>query len=372
MSDPGTDEFAAYDFSEFTQDDLQQIDAEISRNHSPKLTIAYETPSLETLKGSHQKKQPIRKSPLHLYRPRGTLSVTDLASPSWCEVQFDYGLRGKRSRPVYERPNSFKSASGKEIKTDKKIASNNDIITTKGKAIHQVLEREVKAEDVMVEVASVEERWALRLVNMLTCLKGIRFDGLTREMPVFGIEDGEIVVGIIDEVVYRPVSADADDGFPAPDPSQARIETYFLAASTGKQTNTRLSLDGSTSVKPHRLHINDTKTRRRPSLPLPEDMLPARLQLMLYYRLLSGLTSSQHPFDFMHFWQAAGVDPLQQFTVRFLAQAGLIAKGDEFQVLNLADLSALWQDTVQQLQIVGVDNQLTLIYRLQPDRKSVV
>jgi hypothetical protein len=31
---------------------------------------------------------------LEMFRPRGRLSVTDLVGPSWCEVKFDYSLRG--------------------------------------------------------------------------------------------------------------------------------------------------------------------------------------------------------------------------------------------------------------------------------------
>lgn len=49
-----------------------------------------------------------------------------------CEVQFDYGLRQKRSKPLEMRPDSFVSASGKEISVEKAVAANNDIITKKG------------------------------------------------------------------------------------------------------------------------------------------------------------------------------------------------------------------------------------------------
>lgn len=94
-------------------------------------------------------------------------------------------------------------------------------------------------------------------------------------------------------------------------------------------------------------------------------MLPSQLQLMLYYRLLSRLVSSERPFDFMIFWQLANVDSERQLSWRFLEQAGLIADKGEFQVLTLADLSVLWHDLVYQLQIASVDDQLKLIYRLQ-------
>jgi hypothetical protein len=52
---------------------------------------------------------------------------------SRCELQFEYGLRGKRSRPLLERPASFKSTSGKEIKVNKELAIENNVVTSKGK-----------------------------------------------------------------------------------------------------------------------------------------------------------------------------------------------------------------------------------------------
>lgn len=86
---------------------------------------------------------------------------------------------------------------------------------------------------------------------------------------------------------------------------------------------------------------------------------------MLYHRLLSKLVSPEPSFDFMIFWQLANVDPTRQLSWGFLQQAGLIADKGELQVLNLADLSALWHDLVCQLRITGVDEQLKLVYRLQ-------
>jgi hypothetical protein len=49
-----------------------------------------------------------------------------------CEVQFAYGLRGKRSRPVSERPKSFVSSSGKEISPAVEVAKKNEVRTKQG------------------------------------------------------------------------------------------------------------------------------------------------------------------------------------------------------------------------------------------------
>lgn len=85
MSVPEVDEFATYDFSEFTEEDFAQIDAEIAVKHLPKVTIAYEVPSATRNSNDlpPRKRHKERDSPLDLFRPYGTLSVTDLVSPSW-------------------------------------------------------------------------------------------------------------------------------------------------------------------------------------------------------------------------------------------------------------------------------------------------
>lgn len=100
---------------------------------------------------------------------------------SRCEVQFDYGLRQKRSRPIASRPKTFRSAQGKEISVKETVAVKNDEITKQGKvrvklfrttefyktiqAIHKELEREIRLEELQVDISSHEERWALRYGN---------------------------------------------------------------------------------------------------------------------------------------------------------------------------------------------------------------
>jgi len=162
-----------------------------------------------------------------------------------------------------------------------------------------------------------------------------------------------------DELLYRPLLEDTSIRERLkPISSQKQIENYFAPGCTVNSENAIFS-------EPFfKLQIIDTKTRKRPSLPLNEDMLPSRLQLMLYHRLLSKLVAFKPSFDFTIFWQLANVNPEQQLSQCFLEQAGLLDEG-EFQICNLNDLSALWYDLVHQLRIAFVDDQLKLIYRLQ-------
>lgn len=106
-----------------------------------------------------------------------------------CEVQFDYGLRQRRSRPIETRPKSFTSSSGKKISVAKSVAAKNDVRTKQGRvrstviddksafwdwnirfqAVHKELEREIRQEELKVEIHSEEERWAIRFVS--SCLR---------------------------------------------------------------------------------------------------------------------------------------------------------------------------------------------------------
>ena len=128
------------------------------------------------------------------------------------------------------------------------------------------------------------------------------------------------------------------------------------------------------------LHLSDTKTRVRPTLPPDEDAYASRIQLMLYHRLLSNLLATAEPsiphlqaVDFNLLWERAGVDPQRKFSVPFMNQAGLSSSDDSSTDQSpylsglscLDDLTAAWRHAVEALNIVGIDNTLTLVYRSQ-------
>lgn len=49
-----------------------------------------------------------------------------------CELQFDYGLRQKRSRKLEDRPMNFVTEAGKVISVDQQVAKVNDKVVKKG------------------------------------------------------------------------------------------------------------------------------------------------------------------------------------------------------------------------------------------------
>lgn len=136
------------------------------------------------------------------------------------------------------------------------------------------------------------------------------------------------------------------------------------------------------------LHLSDTKTRIRPTLPPEEDTFASRIQLMLYHRLLSNLLStgesrmtSNAPFEFDVLWREVKVDPTRRFSNSFLTQTGL-SPPDEDHAVNagdqhgnhsglycLNDLTSALKHAVEALNVTEIDETLTLVYRLQPSKR---
>ncbi|KAI0059507.1 hypothetical protein BV25DRAFT_1993601 [Artomyces pyxidatus] len=424
-----SDEFDLYDFSEFSSADLSLIDAVAStpasttdrtnasrkstgdratssRSGGPRIAVEFE-PSTDSRivkaaepsasgtrvggddKGKGTTAGPDRRSPFERYRWRKTLSVSDLVGPTWCEVQFDYGLRQGRSRKLADRPASFVSATGKTITVEKQVAASNDKILKRGQSVHKALEREIRPDERLVDVTTDEERWALRLLNMIQCLESLVELGLCREMPVFGTVQGEqIVTGIIDEITRKPIPPEATEPTspskkrppssspgtpskskkrrtPSPQKSQPQLTTYFSSpseASTKKPPR---------SPPTHILYISDTKTRRSSSVPSDDDALSSRLQLMLYNRLLTSLLSPDFPFESI--WLRLKLDAFRPLSDSFLVESGLISDDPEA-ILGypscLDDLVDMWHNTIDALHVAGVSPTLEIVYRTQPRQSA--
>ena len=170
-----------------------------------------------------------------------------------------------------------------------------------------------------------------------------------------------------------------------PRPNQTDIEDMFLIAQTSTISPSKLfppksryqlrssTAAGKVPALPPRytLQISDTKTRVHDSLPAEADTLGPRLQVMLYRRLLSELTSTTDPFNFEALWEMLGIDPDVEFSTGFLVQAGLLQHDDGFPTTNLRGLVDVWKKALEASGVDGIDDTLQLVYRLQPKpRKS--
>lgn len=127
------------------------------------------------------------QSPLERFRrpPNKAFSVTDLISPAWCELQYWYTLTKfgrKRRTPAMK----------------------------KGITIHKTFEDEIYT-TVAVEITTKEDALALRLWNVIQGLRTLREYGLTRELEVWGVVDGQLVNGVIDELSYECPDPELED-----------------------------------------------------------------------------------------------------------------------------------------------------------------
>lgn len=247
---------------------------------------------------------PDLRSPLERFRtkPKKALSVTDLISPSWCELQYWFTLTKhgkKRSTPAMKQ----------------------------GSAVHKVLEDQIH-ETVAVDIKSKEEAWGLRVWNVIQGLKTLRETGITRELEIWGVVEGLVVNGVIDELSYicpdPELEAAEEQGriatkMPAAD---QRTITEFLGPSTLESNGTgglnkvRSSLPEQTS----NIYITDVKTRSTRSIPKAPSFRPTLMQLMLYHRILSDLATNKVDADII--FDRYELDADVSFGDGFIAQIG--------------------------------------------------
>ncbi|EPQ60234.1 hypothetical protein GLOTRDRAFT_30296 [Gloeophyllum trabeum ATCC 11539] len=305
-------------------------------------------------------------SPYNRFRRKNVLSVSDLVGPAWCEVQFDYGLRQRRSFKLESRPTTFVSAHGREIKVNPDVARKNDKVLKAGQSVHKVLEREVKPAEVEIYITTEEERWALRLVNMLAAVGSLMTVGFAREIPVFGIVNNQIIVGIIPALGKRLKRTQEVDE------SHAKITSFFKGSDRARTPSPKRPPPSLVPLPRYILHLSDSKTRRTMTLPSEDDALPSRLQLMLYHRLLSKLVSLSKPFDFSRIWKQLRLRPDARLGHQFLTDAGLLLGADWGAPLEcLNDLTAAWLAAVERLDVDSVDKHLKLVYRTRPTTGKV-
>lgn len=259
------------------------------------------------------------KSPLERFRkpPNKALSVTDLVSPAWCELQYWYSLTQfgrKRRTPAMKQ----------------------------GSTIHKGLEDEIHT-TVPVEVTTKEDAWALRIWNIIQGLRTLREFGTTRELEVWGVVDGDLVNGVIDQLSYECPDpeleasaaahyADVESSRRALPEYQMSLTDYLLSPSQGGK---RLSdISGESREAPpdessddvfslRRIYMTDVKTRGSSTIPTVKSssFRPTSLQLQLYYHMLNRMvTSDDVSIDTLA--SRYELDPSRCFTDAFIAEVG--------------------------------------------------
>ncbi|GAB7344512.1 hypothetical protein MBLNU457_2343t2 [Dothideomycetes sp. NU457] len=243
------------------------------------------------------------KTPLERFRtkPKKPMSVTDLVSPAWCELQYWYHLTkyGKvRATPAMKQ----------------------------GSSVHKVLEEQVH-KTVEVDLVTKEDKFALRIWNIIQGLRILRDTGMTREFEVWAEIEGQVVNGVIDELSYACPDPELEQSLDQkrnkgikkekPLPADQKTMTDFFA-NRGAST-----IEGSSqaTVPGHnkRVYVTDVKTRNSKSIPNSEASLRGTYyQISLYHRMLSLLASNSVPAD--RVFERYNVDPKATLSDSFIAQ----------------------------------------------------
>ncbi|GAB1743455.1 hypothetical protein NU219Hw_g9284t1 [Hortaea werneckii] len=321
------------------------------------------------------------RTPIQRFRtpPKKPLSVTDIISPAWCELQYWYNLTR------YGRVRATKAMK-------------------QGSSVHKVLEEQVHTE-VPVEVQTKEDRFALRIWNIITGLRTLRRTGMTREMEVWGVVEGEVVNGIIDQITTtspdeimeaqmleeaeNAKSGSANRGKKRKPLSsdQRTLTDYMTSSQTGSILESGKGLEGwlgTLHERPTNVYLIDVKTRQSKSLPPQGSQTrPTYYQLMMYHRLFSTLATNG--VDAERVFNRYRVEPDRTFSDTFIAQMSTFDTGtdvdlaedewvphDAFQdsvseILAHNTLAALWSLMMQEFQKVvpanSVSSLLTAEYR---------
>lgn len=189
-----------------------------------------------------------------------------------------------------------------------------------GSKVHQKLEDQVYT-TVQVEIATKEDSFGLKVWNIIQGLRTLRDTGLTRELEVWGLIDGNVVNGLIDFLSYENPSPEFEEewlssqgsrsGVGAGDDFQKKITNFFPSHQTGQ-------LDQPKDNR--KVYLTDVKTRGRKDVPRGAQVRGTKVQLFLYHRFLSDMAEDK--VNFLQVFRRYGLDVDAQFSDAFLAQMG--------------------------------------------------
>lgn len=209
--------------------------------------------------------------------PKKPLSVSDLTAGAWCELQHFYTLT---RRGGYKKRTSAMKA---------------------GSVVHEKLEKEVFT-PVAVELIKPVDRYGLKIWNIITGLRTLRDTGLTREMEVWGVIDGNIVNGIIDGLSYENPDPELEEDVVSSRGSQSSLSSSQHHLALGNKV----------------IFITDVKTRMSKTAPPLVQVRGTLIQLFLYHRFLSEMASDR--LNYLDVFQRYGVDADETFSDEFMAQ----------------------------------------------------
>jgi exonuclease V len=246
--------------------------------------------SLEKAKGRAKDLVEDNRPPILRFRtfPMKPFSVSDLTAGSWCELQYYYTLT--------------QLPGGRKTRT---------AAMKRGSEVHEKLEREVYT-PVQIDVTKKEDVFGLKIWNTIQGLRVLRDTGLTRELEVWGMVDGNVVNGVIDGLSYEN-----------PDP-ESEEEVLSSRGSSQTVTNSQMTDPGTPYNKgrDYEIYITDVKTRTTAAPPSQAQVRVAIIQLFLYHRFLTQMATDQ--LDYLRVFERYGLNPDEPFSDSFMAQIGAI------------------------------------------------
>lgn len=270
--------------------------------------------------------------------PKKPLSVTDLVSPAWCELQYWYTLTKfgkKRATPAMRQ----------------------------GTSVHKKLEEEVH-KTIQVDIQTREDGWGLKIWNVIQGLRTLNNTGMTRELEIWGVLDGQVVNGVIDELSFTcsdtaleaRLGADTAKKAPSLDPNQATIAQFFGNATMGGASLSKSP--AANSEHSRQVYITDVKTRGSATVPTGASLKPTLMQLMLYRRIISDLATNAVDPEVVFARYRLNAD--DAFSDSLIAQLGSLdfpssqdsstSNDAVTELLEHNSLRKLWQLMIQQFQ----------------------
>lgn len=178
----------------------------------------------------------------------------------------------------------------------------------RGSEVHKVLEEEVHR-TVPAHPKTREDAFGLRIWNVISGLRLLRETGLTREFEVWGVVDGQVVNGIIDEVSTTCTDRALEDQLASKEQrekkdapaDQTRISQFFetstlesrVALLENRVFVIEQDVDRIRNANMKRnIYLSDVKTRTSSRLPSVTSMRPAYMQLMFYRQLLADMAAN--------------------------------------------------------------------------------
>ena len=229
-----------------------------------------------------------------------------------------------------------------------------------GSAVHKTLEEQVHR-TVAIDIGTKEDAWGLRIWNVIQGLRTLRETGLTRELEVWGVVDGELVNGVIDELSYVCPDKDLEEeGVARASDGNVRqnialadqpILTAFLEARRSQSSSVGvLKSLRAMRKKTSKIYLTDVKTRGVKSVPKGASFRPTLMQLMLYRSLLSDLAANKLNADVL--FSRYDLDATAHFSDGFIAQLGILHETFHDALANPSQCSELpdaKQDSVEVL-----------------------